>query len=95
VLSPIKTDLSKGGVESDELAVHLRESVQAISAANTPSPNKKKKAKSISSPNSPLPLPLSSNKKQKKETEPKATKNTKSPLGALKKEEVRSPTLNA
>ena len=47
VLSPIKTDLSKGGVESDELAVHLRESVQAISAANTPSPNKKKKAKSI------------------------------------------------
>jgi protein phosphatase 1L len=96
VLSPIKTDLSKGGVESDELAVHLRESVQAISAANTPSPNKKKKAKSISSPNSPLPLPLSSNKKQKKKaTEPKATKNTKSPLGVLKKEEVRSPTLNA
>ena len=96
VLSPIKTDLSKGGVESDELAMHLRESVQAISAANTPSPNKKKKAKSISSPNSPLPLPLSSNKKQKKKaTEPKATKNTKSPLGVLKKEEVRSPTLNA
>jgi len=97
VLSPIKTDLSKGGVESDELAVHLRESVQAISAANTPSPNKKKKKKanSLSSPNSPLPLPLSSNKKQKKATEPKATKNTKSPLGVLKKEEVRSPTLNA
>ncbi|CAL6341256.1 unnamed protein product [Bathycoccus prasinos] len=97
VLSPIKTDLSKGGVESDELAVHLRESVQAISAANTPSPNKKKKKKanSLSSPNSPLPLPLSSNKKQKKATEPKATKNTKSPLGVLKKEEVRSSMLNA
>ena len=97
VLSPIQTGLSKGGVESDEFAVHLRESVQAISAANTPSPNKKKKKKanSFSSPNSPLPLPLSSNKKQKKATEPKATKNTKSPLGVLKKEEVRSPTLNA
>ncbi|CAL6349969.1 unnamed protein product [Bathycoccus prasinos] len=97
VLSPIKTDLSKGGVESDELAVHLRASVQAISAANTPSPNKKKKKKanSLSSPNSPLPLPLSSNKKQKKATEPKATKNTKSPLGVLKKEEVRSSMLNA
>ena len=32
---------------------------------------------------------------KKKATEPKATKNTKSPFGVLKKEEVRSPTLNA
>jgi len=93
VMSPMRTDLSKGAVESEELAVHLRESVQAVSAvANTPTPNKKKKTSSSSSPKSPLPLPVASNKKQKTAMEPKATK---SPLGVVKKEKMRSPLLNA
>jgi len=93
VMSPMRTDLSKGAVESEELAVHLRESVQAVSAvANTPTPNKKKKTSSSSSPKSPLPLPVASNKKQKTAMEPKATK---SPLGVMKKEKMRSPLLNA
>jgi serine/threonine protein phosphatase PrpC len=92
-MSPMRTDLSKGAVESEELAVHLRESVQAVSAvANTPTPNKKKKTSSSSSPKSPLPLPVVSNKKQKTAMEPKATK---SPLGVMKKEKMRSPLLNA
>jgi len=93
VMSPMRTDLSKGAVESEELAVHLRESVQAVSAvANTPTPNKKKKTSSSSSPKSPLPLPVASNKKQKTAMEPKATK---SPFGVVKKEKMRSPLLNA
>lgn len=93
VMSPMRTDLSKGAVESEELAVHLRESVQAVSAvANTPTPNKKKKTSSSSSPKSPLPLPVASNKKQKTAMELKATK---SPLGVMKKEKMRSPLLNA
>ena len=91
-LSPVKTESSKRDIESEELALNLRESVQAISAANTPSPNKKQKTSSAS-PNSPL--PSSSNKKREAMQVIVTPKIMKSPLGVLKQDRVRSPTLNA
>ncbi len=91
-LSPVKTESSKRDIESEELALNLRESVQAISAANTPSPNKKQKTSSAS-PNSPL--PSSSNKKHEAMQVIVTPKTMKSPLGVLKQDRVRSPTLNA
>ena len=91
-LSPVKTESSKRDIESEELALNLRESVQAISAANTPSPNKKQKTSSASL-NSPL--PSSSNKKHEAMEVIVMPKTMKSPLGVLKQDRVRSPTLNA